>query len=116
VSDALNAFSNAIASLISAHVTFAALLTAFHLLVAVSSAIAILVLIMAARAFSARADAAAAAAREADRREEEDRVRVLARAGLSSSGYHLPPDDDPLWLAGRRASEIAKRRNRRNRG
>ena len=101
---------NSIASIISGHITYATLVAAFHVLVAISSVIAIVALIAAARAFSRKVDAAAVAERETER----DRVRVLARIGLTSSGeHHVPPDDDPLWLAGQRASELARRRNRR---
>jgi len=39
-----------------------------------------------------------------------DRAVVRARAGLTPDGKsHLPPDDDPVFLAGQRAKRKARR-------
>jgi hypothetical protein len=41
-----------------------------------------------------------------------DRAAVRARVGLTADGKHLPPDDDPVFLAGQRALRKAERRDR----
>jgi len=75
------------------------LVSMFHALVVIASIVAVVVLLGLAWEFGRRRDVT----------ERAERARVLSRVGLDDKGKRLPPDDDPIFLAGQRAIRKERR-------